>query len=505
MEYVVSAIDSLAPFWWLIPLGVLIGVFIGSVPGFNATNALIILLPFTLGMKPEGALAFMASVYGASEVGGAIPAILFNVPGTGGAAATCLDGYPMGQKGQAQEALVIAFLSSCAGGIVTPIITLLAFPYLRWVVYYFGTIENFILILFGVALIAQITGKNPIKGFIAGFLGLLIGAIGYDHVYSIPRATFGMLQLFDGMPRVPVIVGLFALSEALLMSGRISKDEPLQMNRLESSWAKTWNGVRLTFRHAFTLIHSTLVGFIVGIIPGVGASIASFISYQQTYALAKDKETFGHGNPRGVIASEAANNSVTCGALIPTLTLGIPGSSTASIMLIVLLAHGVPIGPRLFQTDPRLAYSVVLALLFAHLLLLFVGMPLTKLMAKGMNIPVEMLIPAIISFVLIGAFVERRFMFDMSLALFFAVMGYIMKKTGYPVHCLLLGVILGPPAEQYFLRGIQLGKGNIAIFFSKPLGNLLWVLLFISVVGPAVYSRFFSKKNNAATADARGE
>ena len=494
MEYVLSGFASLAEFWWLIPLGVTIGVFIGSIPGFNATNTLIILLPFTLGMRSEGALAFMASVYGASEVGGAIPAILFNVPGTGGAAATCLDGYPMGQKGLAQEALVIAFLSSCIAGIVTPIITILAFPSLRWVVFYFGTVENFIIILFGIALIAQITGKNPVKGYIAGFLGLLLGAIGYDHVYSVPRATFGILQLFDGMPRVPVIVGLFALSEALVMSEKITNDEKILYSKLESSWGKTWNGVKLTFKHTFTLIHSTIVGFIVGIIPGVGASIASFVAYQQTYAVAKDKETFGQGNPKGVIASEAANNSITCGALIPTLTLGIPGSSTASIMLIILLAHGVPIGPRLFQTDPSLAYSVVIALFLAHFLLLFIGMPLTKLMAKGVNIPVEVLIPTIISFVLMGAFVERRFLFDVSLALFFAVVGYIMKKTGYPVHCLLLGVILGPPAEQYFLRGIQLGRGDLAIFFSKPLGNVLWILLLVSVVGPVLYGKFASKK-----------
>lgn len=501
MDLVTQALTEIMSWWWLIPFGVAVGVFVGAVPGFSSTNTLIMLLPLTLGMKTEPALAFMSAVYAGSHMGGSIPAILVNVPGTGSAAATCFDGYPMAKQGKAQQALVIAFLASCFGGLITTAITLAALPSLRWVVYYFGSIESFIIILFGVALIAQISGSSPLKGFIAGAVGLLLGAIGYDHVYSVPRATFGILELFDGMPRVPAIVGLFALSEAFIM---IEKQMIINvpLDQIKDSWANTLEGIKLSFKHFVGIIRSGIIGFIIGIIPGAGATIGSFVSYQQAVSFSRDKSSFGKGNPEGVIASEAANNGLTSGTLIPLLTLGIPGGGTAAVMLIVLQAHGVPIGPRLFQLNPGLAYSVVVSMLVAYIVMVFVGLPLTKVMAKMCHIPTRILVPTIITFTLIGAFVERRFLFDMRLALLFGLIGYIMKKTDYPTHAMLLGVILGPLAERYFLRGIMLGDGNLAVFFSRPVGNLLWALLVLSVVGPSLYNKYMAKK--LITRDTRG-
>jgi len=504
MEFIMNAFADITQWGWLIPIGVIVGIFVGAVPGFSSTNTLIILLPLTLGMDSAPALGFMSSVYAGAQTGGSIPAVLLNVPGTGSAAATCLDGYPMTQQGKGQQALMLSFLASCIGGFITTGVTLMTLPYLRRVVYLFGSVENFIIILFGLALIVQIAGKSKIKGYMAGFFGLLLGAIGYDTVYSIPRATFGILELFDGMPSVPAIVGLFAISEVFFMMEKETvvdvTDSDLLNERLKSNWAATWDGIVLSFKHTWTIIYTAFIGWIIGIIPGAGATIASFVAYQQTMIFSKDKESFGKGNPKGVIASESANNGVTSGALIPLLTLGIPGGGTAAVMLIVLQAHGVPIGPRLFQTNPQLAYTVVATMLVAYIIMTVIGFPITKALGRISYVPTKILVPTIVSFTLIGAFVERGFMFDMYLALLFGILGYIMKKTGYQLHALLLGIILGPMAEEYFLRGITLGEGNPLIFFSRPVGNLLWILLVASMALPALYTKYSKKKKGALNA-----
>lgn len=494
-EMTLASLNEILGYWWLIPLGVGLGIFVGAVPGFSSTNVLIILLPFTLGMESGAGMAFMASLYSGSHMGGSIPAVLFNVPGTGAAAATCFDGYPMTQQGRGQEALAIAFAASAIGGLFTTMITLGALPYLSRMVYYFGSIENFVIILFGVALIAQITGGSMLKGLIAGMFGLLLGAVGYDHVYSVPRATFGLVYLFDGMPRVPAIVGLFAISEAFSMVEKnMIIDASKLSDALKEGWQGTKRGLVITLKKMGAVIRSSLIGFVVGIIPGAGATIGSFVSYQQAMSFSKDKEQFGKGAPEGVIASEAANNGLTSGSLIPLLTLGIPGGGTAAVMLVVLQAHGVPIGPRLFQVMPQLAYGVVVAMLVAYIVMIIMGVPLAKSLAKMSFFPTKVLAPAIISFTLIGSFVARGYLFDMWIALFFGVLGYILKRTGYSPHAVLLGVILGPLAEQYFLRALLLGNGNPAILFSRPLGNFLWVLLVLSMVLPALLARFRNRK-----------
>ena len=496
MEIFIAALHDISAYWWFIPIGTVLGITMGAVPGFSSSNTLIMLLPFTLGMRTEAALALMASVYTGMMCGGGIPAILFNVPGNPGAAATCLDGYEMRQQGKANQALVIAIVGSAAAGVLTSTLAVLLLPYLRWVVFYFRTVENFIIILFGVCLIAQIAGNVPLKGFMAGMFGLLIGAIGYDHVFSIPRATFGVLYLFDGVPSIAVLVGLFAISEVMIMAEKFSKDEKKVSDIIPSDWESTLDGIMMLLRNKWGMFRSSMIGFIVGIIPGAGASIAAWVSYQQAVALSPpaEKDSFGKGNPKGVIAAECANSAITAGALIPMLTMGIPGGATTAVMLIVMQAHSVPIGPRLFQVNPVLAYSVVICMFFADILLCFIGMPLARRLTKIANISKLILIPCIVSFVLIGSFVGRRFLFDMGLAVFFGVIGYIMKKTGYPVHGLLLGIILGPLAEMYFTRAIQLGRGDLGIFFSSTIGNILWVLLIISVIGPILYEKYVNRR-----------
>jgi putative tricarboxylic transport membrane protein len=496
MDLVSVFLTTITQYGWLIVVGVSIGIVIGAIPGFSSTNVNIILLPLTLGMDTAPALALMATIYCGSHMGGGVPAILFNIPGTGAAAATVFDGYPMTQQGQGQRALSISFAASSISGLVTSIVTIIALRYAGRLVYYFGTIESFVVMIFGLILIAQIADKNPTKGYLAGLLGLLIGAIGYDHVYNAPRATFGILELFDGVQSVPAIIGLFAISEALTMieQEHIIDSSKIKKVIMERSWKGTIDGLVDIIKNFGTVMRVSFTGFLIGVVPGAGATISSFVCYQQTVSLYKDREEFGNGNPKGLISAEAGNNGVTGGSLIPLFTLGIPGGSSSAIMMIVLLAHGVPIGPRLFRTSPDLAYGVVAAMIIGYVIMLLMGLPLSRMFSRLPIIPTRVLAPLIISFTLVGAFVARGYVIDMWVALLFGVFAFIMKKTGFQTHAILLGVILGPLTEQYFTRALLLGGGDMGIFFSRPLGNFLWVLVALSLAYPFVMKQIRARK-----------
>jgi len=500
MELLFEAFTTIFANWYLIIIGAFIGILCGAIPGFSASNTLIIILPLTLNMQTEPALALMISIYCGAQLGGSVPAILFNVPGTGSAAVTCFDGHPMQQQGKGWKAIIIAYASSCMGGMLTTLITILCLPALRKIVYYFGTIECFVVILFGIVLIAQLSSKNALKGIISGLLGLLIGGIGFDHVYSTPRATFGMIQLYDGVPSIPAIIGLLAISEAIILAQKTkaSGQEKLQ-GSYNDNWAETKEGLYTTFKNWVSVVRSAIIGFFVGIVPGAGASIGSFVSYQQAVAFdSENKDSYGKGNPKGIIAAEAANNGLCAGSIIPMIALGIPGGSTAAVMLIVLQAQGVAVGPRLFISTPIMAYIVFGIMLVANIALFIIGIPTMKTLSKVVNLPATILVPTIISFTLIGSFAERKFFFDMLLALMFGVIGYIMKKRGFSVHACLLGIMLGAKAEQYFLRSLQLGSYEISYFFSRPAGNVLWVLLLFSVFLPVFTARMKKRKAQKA-------
>ena len=300
--------------WWLILIAMTIGIIIGVVPGFGAHNTIIILLPFTLAVDVHIGLTFMVALYVASHMGAGIPAILLNIPGTGGAAATTLDGYPMAQKEMAQQALVLSFLASTLGGLITAIIALFATRYLAKVAYYLHSVEMTVIMLFGVALIAIVAARDTLKGLIAGFVGLLIGAIGADHIYSTPRGTFGFLELYDGMPMIPVLIGLFAISEALVMIEQESiLTERGKQRMLSATWKETLDGIRMGLARWWHILWTGLIGLVIGAVPGAGASIASFVAYQQSRTFSRNPEAYGTGIPEGIIAPESANNGVGSG------------------------------------------------------------------------------------------------------------------------------------------------------------------------------------------------
>lgn len=485
-------------FWWVIIPTIFLGLIVGAIPGFSAANTIIILLPLTLAMEVEIGLIFMIALYCSSRMGAGIPAILVNIPGTAGAAATPLDGYPMTKQGRGQQALAMSFVASTLGGLLTTIIALAAMPMLAEIGYYMHSVEMIVVMLFGISLIATIAAKDTLKGLIAGFLGLMIGSIGSDVVYATPRGTMGFLELYDGVPLIPALVGLFAVSEAFIIIEKTSIiTEEGRANMQKPGWAATLEGTFFALTKWWHITWTSLIGLIIGVIPGAGASIASFVAYQQSRTFSKTPELYGTGHPEGLIAPESANNGVTSGTLIPLLILGIPGGATAAIMLVVLQYHGVNFGPSLFFEQPELAYGVFMAMAVTYALMILTILPLSRYMSRVTLVRTVYMAPIIIAFTLVGSFVPREYLFDLYLGLAFGVIGYIARKTGYHVAAILIGVILGPLLETYFLRALKKSDGDLMTLFSSDLGNILWVLLAASMLLPIAFDQF--RKHKSAT------
>jgi putative tricarboxylic transport membrane protein len=498
-EFLLDQFATQFGLWWIIWPAIALGIIVGALPGFSPQNTLIMLLPLTLAVPVEQALAFMIALYCANHLAGGIPAILVKIPGSGGAAATTLDGYPMTQKGQGQQALVLCFTASVFGGLITTLATLALLPWLSQLGLYLRSVEMVIVMLFGLTLIAVIAAKDMLKGLIAGFFGLLIGVIGTDHIYNTPRATFGFLELYDGVPLVPALIGLFAISEALVMieDKMIVSDEG-RKRAMQAHWSDTLDGLRISLKKWWHIVWTAFVGLAIGIVPGAGASIAAFVAYQQSRLWSKHPDLYGTGVPEGVIAPESANNGVTSGTLVPMMALGVPGGSTAAVMMIVLQYHGIVMGPRLFASNPGVAYGVFVSMAVAYIFMIATILPLARYMSRIVLIETVYLAPLIILMTIVAAFGERQYLFDMALALVFGVIGYIAHKTNYHVTAILIGVILGPLFEQYLVRALRISEGDFMVLFSSPVGNALWALLVLSLVLP--FLRGYQQRKAAAAA-----
>ena len=485
-QFFVDLFAHTLTFWWVIIPSIFLGLIVGAIPGFSAANTIIILLPLTLAMEVEVGLIFMVALYCSSRMGAGIPAILVNIPGTAGAAATPLDGYPMTKQGRGQQALAMSFVASTMGGLLTTLLALVAMPVLAEVAFYLHSVEMIVVMLFGISLIATIAAKDTLKGLIAGFFGLMIGFIGTDVVYATPRGSFGFLELYDGVPLIPALVGLFAVSEAFIIIEKksiLTEEGRAQMRT--TSWDATFEGVGMAFSRWWHITWNSIIGLVIGVIPGAGASIASFVAYQQSKTYSKTPELYGTGHPEGLIAPEAANNGVTSGTLIPLLIIGIPGGATAAIMLIVMQYHGINFGTSLFTDSPEIGYGMFTAMAVTYMLMILTVIPLSRYMSRVTMVGTQYMAPIIISFTLVGSFVPREYMFDMTLGLVFGIIGYVARKTGYHVAAILIGVILGPLLENYFLTALKKSDGDIMVLFSSDLGNVLWAMLVISMLIPA--------------------
>lgn len=486
--------------WYVILPAVVLGIVVGAIPGFSAANTIIILLPLALAVEVHTGLVFMVALYASSRMGAGIPAILVNIPGTGGAAATPLDGYPMTQQGRAPQALAMSFTASTFGGLFTTLVALAALPLLTQIVYYVHSVEMVVIMLFGMSLIASIAAHDPLKGLIAGLFGMMLGAIGADHIYGTPRGTMGFLELYDGLPIIPALVGLFAVSEAfLIIEGKSIVSEKGRELMSQKGWGPTLEGVKMTFDRWWHVVWTSLVGLLIGIVPGAGAGIAAFTAYQQSRLYSRTPEKYGTGHPEGLIAPESANNGVTSGTLIPLLVLGIPGGLTAAVMMIVLQMHDVLLGPQLFVENPELGYGVIVTMAVTYIFMIPVILPLARYMSRITLVSTVFMTPVILSFTLTGAFVARNYAFDMYLALAFGAIGYIARKTGYHVAAILIGCVLGPLLEQYLLRAMRISEGDPMTLFSSKLGNVLWVLLVVTLAAPYVLEWWRKRRGGAAS------
>ena len=473
-------------------IGVTIGVLAGSVPGLSSSNTTAILLPMTLGMGVSGAMVFIGSVYVGCQYGGSIPAILFKTPGTTGAGATTIDGFPLAQQGKATFALGISLTASCVGGVIAALIALLIIKPSAQIALKFGPAEIFLLALVGIVVIVTSSEKNMAKGLLAGVMGMLIAIMSADPSLGRPRLTFGIMELYNGIPLIPALVGLFAYPSMISLVGEktISRNVEESVGNSKQLFA----GVRQTIRNIGAVIRSALIGLFVGILPGAGIDVAAFLSYGQAKIFSKHPEKFGNGAPEGVIAAEASNNAVCGGALVPSIALGVPGSSTMAIMLAALTLQGINPGPQVMRMYSGEVYSLFVAVLLANVLLFPLGLLYTKSVSKLSVTNMGYLIPGIFTIAMVGCLATRGFLFDMALFLVFGILGYIMTENNYPIVPLILGLVMGPIAEENFVVAFRLSKGSFGIFFQNGIDIVLWAVIILSLVLPKLFATLREKK-----------
>lgn len=469
-------------------IGVPIGVIAGSIPGFSGTNTVALILPMTLVLEPVTAIILMSAVYVGANYGSAIPGVLINTPGSAAAAATVLDAYPMTKQGQAGKALGISILASVFGGLISAVIIFFLLDPMASIAFQFGQAEMFVVALFGLSTVAVAVADNMRKGLIAGFFGLLIAAMPADPTTGQPRLIFGFYELYDQVPFVSIVIGLFAISELFyLVNKRRIQDEG---GSTDLSYDAVSSGFRHVLGSPLNVLRSAGIGTVIGAIPGSGASVANFVSWIVAKTASSDSQSYGQGNPDGIVASEASNNAVTGGSLIPTLTLGIPGSGTTAVMLAALLLHGLQPGPRLLQEFDVEANAIILSLFIANVALLLFAFFISKYIIRVVLLPTNWLVPTILVLTAISAFALRNSMFDVWVMVLFGFIGFLMREHDYPIIPLVLGVILGPIAEAAFLRGMLLSRNDPGIFFSSPITLVLWALIVLTILWQPLQSRF---------------
>jgi len=462
---------TLENFLW-INLGVFIGSVFAAIPGLTVILCIILFLPFTYKMTAIPGMMFLLGIYCAGGYGGSVSAILINTPGTPHAATTMLDGHPLSQKGRTRAALKIALYASTFGGIFSALMLLFLAPQVARVSAQLGTAEYFLVCLFGLTIIAGISGKSMIKGIISACIGLFISCIGYD------RFTFGIPRLYMGLDLAICLIGLFALIEILKKAENKPGRLMLDTERIKDDGTITKSEYK---RMLPPVLLSSVIGTIIGIIPGTGASMASWFSYDRAKAISRHKEEFGHGSVEGIAAAESANNAVTGATLIPLLTLGIPGDGCVAIMLSALMINGLNPGLSLFTTQGDIMYAIMIGLLFVNLFMLIQGKYLTKLFAKVVSIPQEILTPIIVIFCFAGAYSVNKSYFDVAVILVFAVIAWTLYKLDFPTVPILLGLVLGNMTETNFRRALLLSEGRLSIFVSSGYCIAFLVLITAAV------------------------
>lgn len=467
-------------------VGVTVGIVIGALPGLTATMGVAILLPFTFGLDPLAGLLMISGVFFGGIYGGSITAILLKIPGTPAAAATAMDGFELTRKGQAGIALGTATLSSFLGGTASILVLVFLAPVLAGFALKFSAAESFALAVFGLSIISSISGASPIKGLIAGFLGLLIATVGLDPMAGLPRFTGGFTELFS-VPFIPVMIGLFAAAEAFksLETLELKNAVAAALGRIIPPWP--------VFRPLLgTLGRSSALGIAIGIVPGAGADIAAFVAYNEAKRFSKTPEEFGKGSLAGVAACESGANGCTGGALLTMLTLGIPGDAVTAVMLGALTLQGLQPGPLLFQEHADLVFTLFAGMLVCYVLMLVIGLGSLRFMGRILRTPKSILTPAILLLCVVGTYAINNSMFDVGIMLVAGVAGYFMQKWDYPASPVVLALIMGPMAEANFRRALSLSGGSLDFLYTRPITVALLSVAILTLLLP-LYRSFFGR------------
>ena len=465
------------------------GVVIGALPGLGATTGAALLLPFTLTMDPVPAIAVLTTIYVSATFAGAITAILINTPGTSAAAATCLDGFPLAQRGEAGRALGIAVVASTIGGIFSVIVLSIAAPLLARVAYEFRPPEYFALTVFGLSMLASISEGGAVKNLMGGLFGVWLATIGADASTGVERFMFGNYELYEGLNFIPVLVGLFAISELLVQSTTLKLAmEHIAMKAVQlpsmADYRKIWR----------TVLRSCGIGTFIGILPAEGATVASMIGYAEAKRWSRTPEEFGKGAVEGIAGAETANNAATGGAMVPTLVLGIPGSGTTAVILVGLMVHGLRPGPHLFTEQLDKVYAIFGTMFVANALFFVLGLFAAKLFARVTLVPRNILWPVVFAFSVLGSYALAQSMLDVYVALIFGVIGYLFRRFGFAVAPVAIGLILGEMVETNLQNSLKMFDGAWWEIGMQPLAALFLVLAVLGIMQPYIVGWFRRRK-----------
>jgi len=462
-------------------VGCFLGTVVGIMPGLGPAATIAMLLPLTFKMDPTSAIIMLAGIYYGAKYGGSTTSILLNVPGESASVVTCLDGYQMARKGRAGAALGIAAIASFIAGTVGVIALMLISPPLAKVALSFSSPEYFALMALGLAMVVLLAGKSLVKALLAMLVGLWIASMGTDLFTATSRFTFGHSELLDGVDFVIVAIGVFAVGEVL---GNMEQREASQMLPVPKGLRNLLPTMEELKACRFAFLNGSIVGFLIGVLPGAGSTIASFISYGIEKAVSKHPEKFGTGVPEGVAAPEGANNSETGGALVPMLTLGIPGSSTTAILLAALILWGLKPGPLMIQDNPNLFWGLVASMYVGNVMLLVLNIPLIPLFAQILRLPVELLYPIIFGISMVGVYSVSGSLFDVWMLSAFGLLGYLMRKLDYPSAPLILGLVLGDSMERALRQSLMMSQGELGILVSRPISAVMLGLAVLILLLP---------------------
>ena len=466
-------------------LASLVGVVMGALPGLTATMSLALMTTLTLKLPPSQALLILICTYVGSIYGGSRSAILLNIPGTPASAASCLDGYALARQGMAGRAMGIATTGSVMGTLIGMFFLATFTPVLGGLALKFGAYEFFWLALFGVIIAGTLTGDDPLKGWIAGIAGLFVATIGQEPQYGYERFAFGVRDLAGGIQLVPALVGAFGFAE--LLTAMRQRQLPVKISAFDTVIPK----LRDVFQYWRTILRSGLIGTGVGIVPGVGEDVAAWSSYAAAKRASKEKEKYGKGSVEGLMAAETGDNACVPGAMIPVLTLAIPGSAPAAVLMAAMIIHGVKPGPLIMVENPAFVYDVVTMMLFATVGILIFGLVLTKALVQVLRVPQHLITPIVFVLCTVGSFAIAGRLFDVYVMLAFGLIGFALRHYGYPMAPLVLGIVLGDLLEKNLRRALILSDGNLSPFFTRPIAGTVAALIFATIAWKlwALYGR----------------